>query len=138
MLSLSINIITSYYFINFTNLGVVGLAISSSVGNLIQLFGLLIMFIKIVDGFNWLLMFTKFYKILISSIFMGIITWLSIKFLDLFILDTTHVIPVLTLTLISSFIGLITYIFSVNFLKLEEVKDYQKYYLKFKDFIFHK
>jgi len=135
---LSINIITSYYFVNFTNLGVVGLAISASIGNLIQLFGLLIMFIRIVDGFNWSIMFGKFYKILISSIFMGIISWLSIKFLDLFILDTTHVLPVLTLTLISSFIGLITYIFSVNFLKLEEAKDYKKYYLKFRDFIFHK
>ena len=138
MISLSINIITSYYFVNFTNLGVVGLAISASIGNLIQLFGLLIMFIRIVDGFNWSIMFGKFYKILISSIFMGIISWLSIKFLDLFILDTTHVLPVLTLTLISSFIGLITYIFSVNFLKLEEAKDYKKYYLKFRDFIFHK
>ena len=137
-ISLTINVFTSYYFVNFTNLGVIGLAISSSVANLIQFFGLLIMFIKVVDGFNWPLMFSKFYKILISSVLMGISSWLSIKFLDLFILDTSRVIPVLTLTIISSIIGLITYIFFVNFLKLEEVKDYQKYYLKFKDFIFRK
>ena len=136
--SLIINVLTSFYFVNFTNLGVIGLAISASIGNLIQLFGLLIMFIKIVDGFNWSLMFSKFYKILISSILMGISSWLTIKFLDLFILDTAHVIPVLTLMLISSFIGLITYIFSVSFLKLEEIKDYKKYYFKFKDFIFRK
>lgn len=137
-LSLIITISTSFYFVNFTNLGVVGLAISASVGNIIQLLGLLIMFIKIVHGFNWSLMLTKFYKIMISSVLMGIISWLSIKFLDLFILDTTHVIPVLTLAIISSIVGLGTYIFSVQFLKLEEIKDYQKYYLKFKDFIFHK
>ncbi|HPT65694.1 MAG TPA: murein biosynthesis integral membrane protein MurJ [Candidatus Woesebacteria bacterium] len=138
MTSLAANIITSYCFINFTNLGVIGLAISASIGNLIQLFGLLFTFIKVVDGFNWLVMFVKFYKISISSILMGISSWLSIKFLDLFILDTTHVIPVLTLTIISSFIGLITYVFSANFLHLEEIKDYRKYYLRFKDFIFHK
>ncbi len=136
--SLIINVATSFYFVNFTNLSVIGLAISASIGNLVQLFGLLIMFIKTVDGFNWPLVFSKFYKISIASILMGIISWLSIKFLDLFILDTTRVIPVLILMIVSSIIGLITYIFSVRFLKLEEVNDYQKYYLKFKNFIFHK
>ena len=136
--SLIINITTSFYFINFTQLGVIGLAISASIGNLVQLFGLLVMFIKIVDGFNWSNTFSKFYKILISSVLMGVVSWLSIKFLDLFILDTTHFIPVLTLMVISSIIGLITYIFAVNFLKMDEIKDYQKYYSKFKDFIFHK
>jgi len=137
-ISLIINIATSFYFVNFTNLGVVGLAISASVGNLIQFFGLLIMFIKVVHGFNWPLLLNKFYKILISAILMGISSWLSIKFLDLFILDTTRFIPVLTLMTISSIVGLIVYIFSVKFLRLEEVKDYQKYYFMFKNFIFHK
>lgn len=137
-ISLIVNVITSYYFVNYTNLGVVGLAISASISNLIQLAGLLMMFIKLVDGFDWLLMFTKFYKILISSVLMGITSWLSIKFLDIFILDTSRAIPVLILMLISSLIGVFTYIFSVRFLKLEEINDYQKYYLKFKDFIFHK
>jgi len=136
--SLTINIATSFYFVNFTSFGVIGLAISASIGNLVQLFGLLIMFIKIVDGFNWSNTFSKFYKILISSILMGAASWLSIKFLDLFILDTTHFIPVLTLMIISAIIGLFTYVVAVNFLKMEEIKDYKKYYLKFKDFIFHK
>ncbi len=138
MVSLIINITTSYYFVHFTTLGVVGLAISASISNIIQLFGLLTMFIKIVDGFNWFLVFVKFYKISLSSILMGIASWLSIKFLDLFVLDTSRAIPILVLMIISSIIGLITYIFSVNFLKLEEVKDYQKYYFKFKDFIFRR
>jgi putative peptidoglycan lipid II flippase len=138
LISLIADVIISFCFVNFTNFGVIGLAISASIGNLIQLFGLLFMFIKIVDGFDWSLMFIKFYKILISSILMGVVSWLSIKFFDLFILDTTHFIPVLTLMIISSIIGLITYIIAVNFLKMDEVKDYQKYYLKFKDFIFRK
>lgn len=137
-ISLTTNILFCFYFVNFTNFGVIGLAISASVGNLIQMFGLLIMFIRTVDGFNWSLMFTKFYKILISSILMGITSWLSIKFLDLFILDTSHFIPVFTLMVISSIIGLIVYISAVIFLKMDEIKDYQKYYLKFKDFIFRK
>ncbi len=137
-ISLIVNIVASFLFIRFTNLGVLGLAISVSIGNLIQLFGLLIMFIKIVDGFDWSLMFSKFYKILISSIFMGIVSWLSIKFLDLFILDTARTISVLILATISSLIGLFTYVFIVVFLKMDEIKDYRKYYLRFKDFIFHR
>jgi putative peptidoglycan lipid II flippase len=136
--SLTINIITSFYFVNFTDLGVIGLAISASIGNLIQLFGLLFMFIKIVDGFNWFSLFAKFYKILVSSTLMGVASWLSIKFLDLFILDTSHFLPVLILMTISSLIGITVYIFAVIFLKIEEVKDYQKYFFKFKDFIFRK
>ena len=136
--SLTINIVASFYFVNFTHFGVIGLAVSASIGNLVQLFGLLIMFIKIVDGFNWANTFSKFYKMLISSILMGLVSWLSIKFLDLFILDTTHFIPVLTLMVISSIMGLFTYVFAVNFLKIDEINDYKKYYFKFKDFIFHK
>lgn len=137
-ISLITNISTSYYFVNFTKMGVIGLAISASIGNLVQLFGLLIMFIKVVHGFDWGLMLSKFYKIFVSSILMGIGSWLSIKVLDLFVLDTSRVIWVITLTGISSIIGLIIYIFSASFLKLEEIKDYQKYYLRFKGFIFRK
>ena len=138
VVSLVMDVIFSFYFVNFTKLGVIGLAISASIGNLIQMFGLLIMFIKIVDGFEWSIMFGKFYKILVSSVLTGVVSWLVIKFLDLFILDTSRFIPVLILMIVSSIIGLIAYVFAVVFLKMDEVKDYQRYYLKFKDFIFHK
>ena len=136
--SLVTNIGTSYYFVHFTNLGVIGLAISASIGNLVQFAGLMFLFIKVVDGFNWSSVFVKIYKIILSSTLMGISSWLTVKFLDLFVLDTSHFVTVLTLTIISSVVGLITYVFSVRFLKLEELQDYQKYYFKFKDFIFRK
>jgi len=138
IVSLVFDILFSFYFVRFTSLGVIGLAISASIGNLIQMFGLLIMFIRIVDGFSWSAMFGKFYKILVSSVLAGVVSWLSIKFLDLFILDTSRFVPVFTLMVISSLIGLITYIFAVVFLKMDEIKDYQNYYVKFKDFIFRR
>ncbi len=138
LISLTTNIITSFYFVNFTSLGVIGLAISASIGNLIQTFGLLIMFIKIVDGFNWSTMFGKFYKILISSVLAGVVSWLAIKFLDLFILDTSHSIPVLILMVISSIAGIITYVFASIFLKMDEINDYKNYFFRFKDFIFRR
>jgi putative peptidoglycan lipid II flippase len=136
VLSLITTVCTSFYFVHYTDFGVIGLAISASVGNLVQLLGLLIMFTKVVHDFNWSIMFNKSYKILICSGLMGVTSWLSIKFLDIFILDTTHVIPVLTLMAISSLVGLVTYIFSIKLFKIEEINDYQKYFLKFKDFIF--
>jgi peptidoglycan biosynthesis protein MviN/MurJ (putative lipid II flippase) len=138
MISLFTNVASSFYFVNYTSFGVIGLAISSSVGNLVQLFGLLFIFIKTVDGIDWKSNLNKFYKILLSSVFMGISSWLSIKFLDLFILNTTRTLPVLILLIISSLIGLITFVFCAYFLKIEELFDYQKYFLKIRSFIFRK
>lgn len=138
MISLFTNVASSFYFVNYTSFGVIGLAISSSVGNLVQLFGLLFIFIKTVDGIDWKNNLNKFYKILLSAVFMGISSWLSIKFLDLFILNTTRTLPVLILLIISSLIGLITFIFCAYFLKIEELFDYQKYLLKIRSFIFRK
>lgn len=134
-LSLIGNILSSYFFITFTNLGIVGLAISASFGNLIQCIGLLYSFIKQVDGFDWSKTLTRFNKILISSVLMGIITWLSIKILDLFILDTSKTMNLIFLFGISSFFGFIVYIILVNVFKVEEFEDYRRHLVKFNRFI---
>jgi putative peptidoglycan lipid II flippase len=138
LISLVFNISLSFYLINFTDLGILGLAISSSVGNIVQLTGLLFMFIKIVDGFEWLITLKKVNKILVSSLVMGISTWMAIKVLDLFVLDTTKTIHVITVFTISSLVGVICYIFSARILKIEETNDYQRYFLKLKRFVFNK
>jgi putative peptidoglycan lipid II flippase len=138
LFSLVFNIITSFVLINFTNLGVIGLAISSTVGNLIQTIGLFYFFIKIVDGFNWLKTLKKINKILLSSLFMGLSTWTMLKFMDLFLLDTTRTIALAIVFSISSLIGFIVYIYSVKLLKIDEYQDYQRYILKFKKFLFFK
>jgi putative peptidoglycan lipid II flippase len=138
LFSLIFNIITSFVLINFTNLGVIGLAISSTVGNLTQTIGLFYFFVKIVDGFNWLKTLKKINKILLSSLFMGLSTWTMLKFLDLFLLDTTRTIALAIVFSISSLIGFIVYVCSVKLLKIDEYQDYQRYFLKFKNFFFPK
>ncbi|MFA5532770.1 MAG: murein biosynthesis integral membrane protein MurJ [Candidatus Shapirobacteria bacterium] len=138
LISLFFNVSLSFYLINFTDFGVLGLAISSSVANIVQLSGLLFMFIKIVDGFEWIVTLKKTNKILLSSIIMGIGTWVSIKVLDLFVLDTTKTIPVIIVFTISSLVGLFSYIVSAKILKIEEINDYQRYFLKFKRFLLNK
>jgi putative peptidoglycan lipid II flippase len=130
-LSLITNIITSFYFVRYTDLGVIGLALSASIGNIVQMLGLLYLFIKVVDGFNWTEMINRFNRILLSSVVMGFTAWLSIRVFDLFILDTARTFNVILLFVISSLIGTAAYISSSAFLKISEFEDYKKYALKF-------
>ncbi len=138
LVSLFLNVTLSYFLINFTDLEVVGLAISSSIGNIVQLIGLLFMFIKIVDGFDWITVTKKVNKILVSSLILGITTWISIKFLDLFVLDTSKTVAVVTIFSLSSLVGTFCYILSAKILHIEEIKDYQVYLLKLKRFLLNK
>jgi putative peptidoglycan lipid II flippase len=129
-ISLFANVATSFILVNYTNLGVVGLAISSSVGNITQLLGLFYFFIKIVDGFDWTKTLKKVNQMLFASLIMGVTSWISLKFLDLFILDTTRVLPLAIVFSISSLIGIFTYFFTAYRLHIEELKDYYKFILK--------
>jgi putative peptidoglycan lipid II flippase len=129
-ISLVLNITTAYLFVNFTNLGIYGLAISASIGNLVQCFGLLYFFIKIVDGNGWQKTRDDALRIFISSIFMGLTTWLSLKVLDLFVLDTSKTLSLAFLFTVSSCVGLISYVYISQKFKLEQIKSYQRFYLK--------
>lgn len=133
--SLTTNIVLNYFFISFTDFGVYGLAISSSLSNLVQFSGLLLLFIHIVDGFNWSRLSLKFFYIFISSISLGLTTWLSTKVLDLFILNTSRTISLLLLFFVTSSIGIITYIFVSQKLGLEQYQDYRRYLVKIKNFL---
>jgi len=137
-LSLIATVATSYYFVTFTNLGVISLAISASIGNLVQMFGLLYLFIKVVDGFDWSQMLAKFNRIFVSTLIMGITSWLSIRILDIFILDTTKTIYLMILFTISSLVGIITYIVSSSIMHIDEYQDYLKYAVKLKKFFIKK
>ncbi len=134
-ISLISNITTSFILVNFTGLGIIGLAISSTIGNITQMLGLFYFFVKIVDGFDWVSTLKKINKILLASLSMGISSWIGLKFLDLFILDTTRTLPLAIVFGLSSFFGLIVYFFVANFVGVDEVKDYQKYLLKLKNFV---
>lgn len=136
--SLLTNITVSFILINFTNLGVLGLAISSTITNIIQMLGLFYFFIKIVDGFDWVQTLRRLNKMLLASLLMGLSTWLSLKFLDLFVLDTTRTIALGLVFSASSLIGIIIYIFVSDLLNINEINDYKKYFNKFKRFVFRK
>lgn len=135
IISLIGNIGSSYLFITFTDLGIVGLAMSATLGNLIQCFGLLYFFIKKVDGFNWSEIINHLMKIIIVSTLMGFIMWLSLKVLDLFILDTAKTLNLVVLFIISSLFGGFSFIIFSNIFKIEEFNDYKRHLVKFNRFI---
>lgn len=133
-LSLISNIITSYYFVTFTDLGIVGLAISASLGNLIQCFGLLWLFIRRIDGQGWPQMLSNFNRILLASIFSGLVSWLTIRGLDLFILDTSKAFNVLIVFSTSLLTGILSYLFFAWILRSPEfiyIKSYSKRFFRF-------
>jgi hypothetical protein len=67
---------------------------------------------------------------------MGFASWSSIRFLDLFILDTSKTVYLIILFIISTLIGIATYIAFTKILKIEEYKDYLAYLDKFKKIFF--
>lgn len=131
-ISLISTVITSYFFVNFTSLGVIGLAISASIGGILQSVGLVIIFIQRVDGFNWTPIYKRAIKIIIASTIMGLTTWGAHRLLDTFILDTSRTIYVITLSAIASFAGIITYVLFSSLIKIEEYHDFRRHLLKLK------
>lgn len=125
--SLIITVLSSYYFITYTNLGVSGLAISDSIGNIIQSIGLIYFFNKIVDGDFLKIIVRKSIKLVISSFIMALSLWGSLRILDLFILDTTRTVNLIILFVVTSSIGFFVYLACSYILKIEEMADYLGY-----------
>jgi putative peptidoglycan lipid II flippase len=130
ILSLLVNISSSYYFVNFTNLGIVGLAISASLGNICQLCGLFYLFSRQVEGFSAASIFHRFVKIFASSLIMGVIIWFTVKVMDLFLLDTAKTISLIIVFTVSLVLGLISFSLASWKLKVDEINDYRGYISK--------
>jgi len=128
--SLFINVTSAYFLVNYTTLGIFGLALSASLGNLVQCFGLLYLFIKTVDGQGWFQTLQDSIRILFSSLFMGIVTWLSLRILDMFILDTTKTVNLIFLFIFSSLIGLLSYVYISFKFKIAQIDTYKRFYFR--------
>jgi len=125
--SLLFNVSASYFFVNFTSLGVIGLAISSSLGNIVQLTGLLYLFCRNVDGFSQTISLSRLAKVAFSSLVTGLVTWTSVKIIDLFVLNTTKTVSLIIAFTASSLLGIFSYIYTASKLQIEEVGEYRKY-----------
>ncbi len=93
--------------------GVAGLAIAISSTTIIEALALVFLLHRRLHLPSELRhsVITAFTKMLIISFITGISLWLPMHLLDQFVFDTTHTLPLLALTLVTTFIGLITYLF---------------------------
>lgn len=136
LVSLIASVSASYYFVTFTSLGIVGLAISDSLGNFIQFFWLFSVFIHRIDGVGWNKTYFHFFKIFLASLGMGIVSWLSLRFLDNSVFNTSRTIDLIILSTLSCSAGLLSFIAFAKLLALEELADYSRHFSKFKSFLF--
>ncbi|HAX98176.1 MAG TPA: hypothetical protein DCY12_04620, partial [Candidatus Atribacteria bacterium] len=134
-ISLFFNIVTSYFFIKFTSLGIVGLAISASIANIIQCLGLFALFIWRVDGQGWEKMFFSFSRIVLSSILCGLTSWLTLRFLDLFVLDTSKTLNVLLIFGLSIVSGLSSFLIFTWLFRSPEFLRFKSYFQRFFHFL---
>jgi putative peptidoglycan lipid II flippase len=138
ILSLIICLIFSFYSINYTNLGIAGLALGTSLGDLSQCIVLVICFGILVKNFDWQDLSNRFLLMIFTSTVAGFCAWMTMKYLDNYILNTTRVFDVVIVFGISSFVGLFVYLLSSYYLHINELNIYLKQISKLKHFISRK
>jgi len=124
-LCVGMNIFLSILFAFKFSLGILGLALATSISSFWQAFLLTVILEKKLKGIISKKIFSDWLKMVFSTLITAIVFWGVMKILDLFILDTTRTINLLTLTLISFSIGIFIYLFlTTNVLGLEEGKKF--------------
>jgi putative peptidoglycan lipid II flippase len=124
ILSLLINITSSYLFVNFTDWGIAGLAVSVSLGNVSQFLGLFTLYVRRVDGDGWRLMYFKFIKIILASLVMAVSMRYSLRLVDLFVLDTSRTLNLIFVSSISFLFGFGAYLYCCYLLNIDECRQF--------------
>lgn len=113
-----------YFSVLVLKLGIESIAVAYSLGAILNLVILMIVFYKKVGGFSKIQLFLPAFKIFWACFFTGIALYIPIKLLDQLVFDTTRTINLIFLTGISSCIGLIFYLFLTWFLDVKEAKTF--------------
>lgn len=112
--------------------GIVGLAATTSISSFIQAFLLLFFLEREVGGTFSVKVFFDWLKMTVSAIIAGLIFWAMMKFLDLFILDTSRTANLIFLTLTTGLTGMSVYFFLTKFFNLKEAQKYLEILGKFR------
>ena len=105
---------------NIDNISMIGLPLAISVSGIIQVILLLLLLKKRIKEFPLRDILNSFYRILIASIVMGIITYLSLYVFSL-IFNTSTFLGILLQTSIVGLISVLVYLIISHILKLQEV-----------------
>ena len=124
LVSVTVNILMGTGFIFILSRGVTGLALATSVSSFIQASLLLIFLEKQIGGLLTKETIIDWLKMTLAAILAGVTFWATMKFLDLFILDTSKTFNLLFLTAVTTLSGLVVYFFTGRILKIKEGNRY--------------
>ncbi len=117
-------ICTGYFSVLVLKMGVESIAVSYSLGTMLNLLLSMVVLYKKVGGLNKIMLFFPSIKIFLASFLTGISLYIPIKLLDQLVFDTTRTINLIFLTGISSFIGLSFYLFLTWLLNVKEASTF--------------
>ncbi len=124
IISTILMLILAYIFILLSHMGIESLAIAYSLASMIQLLVLVILLGKKIGGFDKLALLSSWGKFFVSSFFTAFALYIPLKLLDKLVFDTTRTINLIFLTGISSFAGLILYLFLTWLFNVKEAQTY--------------
>lgn len=124
LLSVIINVLLSLLFIFVFKMGIFGLALAFSLANFLNFILLFVMFNLRKERFFGKEDAISWTKMAVSSLLAGFASWGTMKITDLFVFETTRVIPLLFLTILSLLTGVVVYLFSSKLLRLKELKEF--------------
>jgi putative peptidoglycan lipid II flippase len=131
-LSLLVNIGTAWYLVNFTHLAVYGLAISVSLGNLVQTLALSLLFYHRFPGHSLLRLNQRLAKLFSASIIASLTSWALLQLLDNWLGGTSKVWMVAFNLVISSLGGLIIFFIICQLISVPELDSYRQKLLQIK------
>lgn len=117
--SVVINIILSYIFVLLLKMPIYSLGFSFSISNILAT-GAMLWYLNKKTSLAKIDILISLGKILIATFTMGFALYVPIKLLDQLVFDTTRTINLIILTGISSFLGLLSFVFFTWLLDIQE------------------
>lgn len=104
-----------------TNLGIVGIAVATSATAIVEFLLLLIMLDRKVQGFNQRAFWIPFIKMIVTSFLMAVFLYLPFRILDEVVFNTSKTLELIGLTITTSTIGMLVYIFFAALFDIREL-----------------
>jgi len=116
--------ITFSLFLTFgLSWGILGLAAATSISSFLEALLLFTFLRKKIKGIFSLAIAKDWAKMLLATFISAIFFWMTMKILDLFILDTTRTINLLILTILTSSVGFSVYFLWTRIFDLKEAEN---------------
>jgi putative peptidoglycan lipid II flippase len=126
-----IYLVGNWYFVFQTDLGVVGLAITTSLTAFLELILCLVLLKRRLPHFSPRAFWLPQLKIITASFFMAVFLYLPFKILDELVFNTTRTVELIGLTVTTSSIGMLVYLYFSALFEIKELKLLTKLLTKF-------